>query len=1211
MLNDSLQSSFSPAGQRTYNQRLKTLENQYKGLASNVTTDELIAEKAEIKDLQVENIDIQGDLQVENIKAKNIESEDIQTSSLDSTEINAKDLIANTIDTDTISTGNIDSELGNIEELVVEETLDVNGKATIDELEVKKLIEELNLKILKIQDKVALDNLMENLRLGTEWSDLILSSANRPKWNNSNIVTEEQITSAFRYKGSVASQTDLPTTDNELGDVYTIEDEPKIAVWSQVVGGDNYWMFIEWPVLAQFRTSVDQDKIDEALQKAIENTELDLTEANEKIADNYQEFKQHESAQEDINDETNTKFQAVAEQFTEVDKNLDSKLNDAPVDGQLYGRKNGVWSNIVTEGAYVPKEYDKVEKYFSDLTLVKDPAYLETSQLVNIETELNDGTTKTTQYYIALWHLSPSEADNVAYTTKNCYEFIQQNKDKINQPVYEAIMAAWNAGKIIGQNNRKEFQTLDWLDVQQPFDTQIDGADIERPDGQILGTNTITSDDSGVDINSTIGFTANTPTAVSDDRSVINRRYIKDNLKLSQEASEANTSSAILTFGTSMIDGVLHRANCYKPNAQFNAQWMLTNSPWMHRTKDYVYYKVDNVENQSASSFSFWLSIDKNANIINMTNPREDRGNAVAGQSDSEMWMTYHPDNWNGVNDNYAYWPHTHETYGGYITIFNNGRFAGYVEDSNGNSNGIYTCNSTSQSARWVGGKSLRGSQPRILMVNSSSSATDNVKAGIIGLDSNNEEGLNKFRPVQLPGTIKWGVLGLAAGKKHWFAQNATTNTFMVISSSGSVASYVLSNPQTQVALGTEVENGNRNYIELENGDCIFAVRDSVAGQFYFIYCNDNFEEDGTDPFDVYVCDTDYVGLTKWPLVAGNPFIEFGNFVYFFPTYGNQFADTHAWPATTVLQQTYSRFNKTTKSWTSSLLNWNYTATEGSGVRTFKTHDPIEDQDYLWVFQGMNVESTTAPTQAQCLVISESGTSQYVDLGTGSSIHWFNNTIKSGESKLTSYSYNLNPSGAAKWSLAQNQRPVIPFAAVTEEGIGIMFSNSLRDVCIFYGNGHFAIYSYSEANEGGPWSYFSEQVAYGPSVVAGKYGVLVNIAFNNALAGSFLTNTSWAVLYVKPTGSDYLGEPQYFWKPTQEGDKRWFLKNNEGMDYAETDFSNYKKGKGKLMTDITPVVGQWSLVDGMTNYYTESVSNSQKLYLRDGNEILSEVNLEK
>lgn len=1238
MLNDALQSSYSPQGQRSFNKRLKDVEGKVDSLKSNVATEQLVATKAEIDDLTVNNsLELNGDLNVNHIEFETANGNEITVSNVSSNTIETKSIDTEELKSEAVETDTVNSKSITTDELTTE-------TATIKNLTVEEIIEMLNLRALYINNTKTLSMIgsQSTLQQGYPSSNAVLNigdlfedgsevdeqytinkavfkTVNRPMWNNLDLVTkDEMVTSPLKYWGSVNTELDFEQlTGLEVGDVVVAKsggpnNSPIYNIVDAVdsIGMPSSYTPLNWPILANYRDSANQDIIDKALQKAIDNVTLDLTDANTKIDSNYTEFKQHEAAQQTTNTELKADIDNLQSEIVTTNDNLDKKLSDAPIDGQLYGRRNGVWSNIVTDGAYVPKHYDKVEHYFSDITLVKDAAYLETSQLVTIETPLDDGSIKTTQYYLALWKLQPSDNNNFSYTTKNAYDFINQYKDKINEPVFNAINSAFEDGHIIGQNNKKEFQTLDWLDVEQPFGTTKEGDTIERPDGEILGTNDIVSDDNGVDINSTLQFTANTPTTVSDERSVINRRYIKDNLKLSMESSSALSSSAVLTFNRAQIDGVLDRANCYKPNAQYNAQWMLTNSPWMHRTKDYVYYKVDNVVNQSASSFSFWFSIDKDGNVINMTNPREDRGNAVSGQSDSEMWMTYHPSSWDGVNDNYAYWPHTNETYGGYITIFNNGRFAGYVEDKDGNSNNLYTCNNTSQSARWVGGKSLRGEQARILMVNSSSSTTDNIKAGLIGLDMNNEEGLNKFRSVQLPNPIKWGVLGLASGNKHWFAQGGVTNSFMVISSSGAVASYVLTDPVTQEALtANKVENGNRNYIELDNGDCIFAVRDDTTKQFYFVYCNDNFEAEGIDPFTVYRSSTDYIGSTKWPLVAGNPFVEFGNFVYFFPTMGEEFADTWANPANITLTSTYSRFNKTTKSWSDALLNWTNDSTEGAGVRTFKTHDPIEDADYLWVFQGTNAESSTSPTQAQCLVISESGSSQYVDLGTGSSIHWFNNTIKEGESKLASYSYPLNYSGTASWGYKSIQRPNIPFAAVTQEGIGIMFSNSLRDVCIFYGNGHFAIYSYSTPNEGGPWSYFTDQNAAGPAVIGGKYGVLINIRFNNNLVGSFMTDTPQAYIYVKPTGSDYLGEPQFFWKPTQVGDMRAFYQYNDGMDYAETDFSNYKKGKGKLMTDVTPIAGQWEVVDGMTNYYTEKVSNSSTLYLRDGNNILSQVNI--
>lgn len=1209
MLNDALQSSYSAGTNKSFNKRLKELEGKVGSLSAEVQTEHLDAEEANIGKLEVGDINITGDLKVEQADITSITSEeaniaDITSNSITTETLDAKDVDAENINAKTITaTEGIETANANIENLEAE-------TATLKELVVENIIEQLNLKLLKISDKATLRELANILQFAQEWDDVSIQSKNRPKWKEQAIVTEEQLNTPFKLQGVVDTLEDLPNDDNLDGDTYLVKNDnsPIIAVWV-----DNVWQEIPYPVLQMYRTADDQNKIDSDLQERIENTKVELTEANTVIEQHYEEFKQHEKDQSDKNKEIDSKINEINADIATANTEIDKRLTDAPIDGQIYGRMNGAWQNIITEGAYVPKHYDKVEKYFSDITLQKDAAYLTTSQLVTIETPLDDGSTKTQQYYLALWHLKPADGDDFTYTTKNAYDFVTSHKDVINVEVYNAINEAWEAGHIIGQNNKKEFQTLEWLDVEQPFGTSKEGDTIWRPDGEVLGTNDITSDDNGVDVNSTLSFTANTPTTTSDERSVINRRYLKDNLKLSMASAESGTGSAVLTYGKSIIDNVLDRAAAYMPNAQTNCQNIMTMSPWMHRTKDFVYYKLDNTINQSASSFSFWFSIDKDGNIINMTNPREDRGNAVAGQSDFETWMTYHPSSWDGSNDNYAYWPHTNETYGGYITIFNEGRFAGYVEDENGNSNNIYTCNSESPAyGRNVGGKSLRGDKKRILVVNSKSTDPDRVKALMIGVDLNNEEALNKCRPVQLPGPIDWGIKGLAAGKKHFFAQNGTTNSFMVISQSGAVASYVLADPTTQTALtATTVQHANRNFIELENGDCVFCVRDWTTNVTYFIYCNDNFEEDGTDPFVVYRSQTDYQGSTaRWVPAAGNPFVEFGNFVYFFPTWGQNTFDSVSWPANVTLTSTYSRFNKTTKSWSDAILNWTNSSVN-SGVLPLKTHDPIEDADYLWVFQCSAEESTTAPTQAQVLVISESGATQYVDLGTGSSIHWFNNTAKSGESLLANWAFPLNTSGNANYAYAETARPILPYAAVTEEGIGIMLSNAAHDVCIFYGNAHFAIYSYSEATEGGPWSYFTTTgTNLHPVVLGGKYGIKFYANFNNALetyGGD--GNASSAMIYIKPTGVDYLGEPQYFWKPLGAGIEKQYWRVTDGMDYAETDFSNYKKGQGKLLTSITPAYGGWNARRGMTNWETEAITSSSTLYLRDGNDVLSQVNI--
>lgn len=1023
---------------------------------------------------------------------------------------------------------------------------------------------------------------------------------NNANWSSADSVLQFVPVVTYNINTKVAA----PGADGSLnGQAFIDSVIGKTFLAKAKVDGVNTWFIIPYPVLQMYRTASNQDVIDASLQKQIDDINVVQEGQNSNIASNTKAINDNKAAQDAVNKAVTEKFGNVDTNITELSGKVEGKISDAPANGKVYGRKDNAWVDVSADGMYVPKKYNKVEKYFSNIILKKDPSYVNTSQMVELIVDEQPVT-----YYIGLWHLQPAETGDYAYTTKNAYDFVKEHKDILNEAVYRGVIETFEAGRVIGTLDNDKYQDIEWTDILVEFDTEKAGDNIYRPDGAVLGTNNITSNDDGININSDIGFTANTPSPASDVKSVINRQYIDDNLSLSTSSASSGVAGATLEFKKKSIDFVTDRAWSYQPMCQSDTHGLSSISQeWYRRCKDYVYYKLDNAANQPASSFSFWLSVDKDGNVINMTNPREDKGNAAAYQSGFERWLTFNPELWEEYPEtaNVAYWPHSNPTYAGYITMFDNGRFKKYVEDSAGVSNSIYVCPQVNADFRTVGGKSLKGS-PRMLVVNNSSDVAYNTSAGIIGVDSNNVAGLDKFKKITLPSVIKYGYKGVAAGKKHWFAQQGVSNTFMVISDNGTVASYVLSDPVTKTALGTTVQNAQENYIELANGDVIFCVKDYSTDLMYHIYCHDNFEEEGVDPFEVYRSAIDFSSAAAdgWPCCKGFPYVEFGEYVYFFPTVGSEIGDKTAFLANATLTAQYSRFNKSTRTWSDATLPW-VNADVHCGTVPVKTHDPIENKDYLWLFQSMDVVSASAPTQAQVVVISENGALQYLDLGTGSSIHWFDVTPKSGEKQLATDNRPLNIAGDLSWPYAQTVRGNIPLVAVTQEGIGLMLSNSARDVCVFYGNCHFAIYSYSNATDGGPWTYFLTEARRGPSFIGGRYGAMLFTVFDNSidLAES---DDPYGCIYIKPTGEDYLGEPEYFWTPVDTSFIRMFREKYDGADWAKSDFSDYRKTG---LTTVTPAVGGWEPTIGFANIRVEDIPSSNTLYLKDGDNIISSVNV--
>lgn len=1189
-LNTELRDSYNYGAQKSFNKRLKDLEGQYEGLKSEVDTSKIKAETAEIGEITsdkitVEDIEVNGTFKAEVVEAENIHTSGVSTTNIEANEANLTkafiDALAavNAVINDLTAVG-LEADNANIKE------------ASIKKLTVEDIIEKLNLNELQIVDKVALSHIAKTvLQIGLGYTDVDLSSTNRPKWNGNEVVTKEQLL-GFTFKGKVETKEDLP--DAEKGDVYLVEQPSQIFT---IYDGEN-WIDIETPVIGGFRTAEDQDKIDESLQNQINDLTTESTELKQEVEDikeDVETFKQNQQAIDQVQDE---EIDEIKADVSDLEEQMKFKLTDAPAGGKVYGRQDNKWVDVDTDGIYVPKVYESISKYFTDINLIKADGFNDNSQ-----TLLKDDKV----LYLGLWNLSPS--NNKQYTTKQMYDFVN---DEVNKPLVKAevltsVNEAFENGLVLGLVDGV-YNTLPFVDTETDFTTTIDGANIQRPDGDILGTNKIISDDNGVQIQSDIGFTANTPSIASDENSVINRRYIRDNLSLS--LSSSNQTSAVLTHKSNSVDTILDKANTFIPNASGNYVWTQTDSNWMHRTKDYVYYKVDNVANQTANTISIWASIDKDGNTINMTAARDLRSNNVAGQSDFESWMTYHPDSWDGIRDNYAYWSHTNPTYGGYISIFNNGRFAGYVEDSSGNTEGLYTALITNQHYRWAGGKSLRGEKARILLVNNSATAEDGVKAAIIGIDSDGNEGLNKIKTFTLINSPIRSTAGIAAGKRHWFFHNDNTNTFTVVHADGTAVSYVLSDPTTNTQLSTAISTADNNFIELDNGDCIFAIRDMTNQTTYFIYCDDGYDEHSSEPFTVIKSDVDYTNAATTAgnvLAYGSPFVDFSNNVYFFPTMSRATADaSFGFPVTVDLTSTYSVINKESKSVTSIKLPWVNSDVHAS-ARVFKTRDPDDGQDYLWIFQGSYEATATAPNQDMCVVLNQSGGIQYINLGTGTSVHWFNNTANEGETKLGTYNRPTMSSSGLQWYLGRTAYSNIPYAAVTEDGIGIMVSNAGRDVCIFFGNGKFATYSYQSTLAGGPWVIPTTEGTTGPAMVAGKYGVTLYMR-NSMAIKSTMADSTGSVIYIKPNADNPLGEPSYFYKPVQQG--LWdnqFFRYRDGENYAESDFSNYKRKYLRTVTPLASHTGTASI--GMFNYEIEDVTTSNTLYLKDGNDTISSVGI--
>lgn len=1121
-------------------------------------------------------------------------------------------------------------------------------------IQVTELVFDEILGKLLFGDKVALSIENFTLKVGEDFTYLDIRSTSRPTWNSSQLAITSDISNPLKLIG-VGKTEDRPTEDLQPGDYYLSTDEPPLTVY--VYGTDNVWHQFVYETLDMYRSASEQDVIDAEIKqsitdnkKASDNKDIELQTQISNLETKETEDIENVNAEltvinEDINDikaEQTTQNKNISDNATAIT----TKINDAPASNPKeqtlhYARNNKQWVPIdnMFDDKYVPiVSYETIHSSSlpAGTILQRNEVYVqddpERTTLSGWWLRTTPLTSKYPQY--------ASLITSAKYSTKEEYDYVMSHWDVLEadaqQTFKECIIDPYDAGYIIGN-----IPNVLNYDSQVP----ISGEGCSLQTDIALNVGTIENDDGAVNIISNKAVTVSTPGSdypleimpdggipPSTWKAATNIGYLWSHLKVSTTKSENDRVLQVKTYndGSDPLASAASAvpassiANIYTNNLMANRFYV--------RTKDYVYYKVDNVSGQSASSFVFWFSIDKDGNVINMTDPASDNEQAVAAQTDFETWMTYHPSAWNGTNDNYAYFPRTGTLSS--IEIYNNGKHIGHVTDGDGLYTPLYSVPVTEVNFRSVGGKSLRNpNTSRILMVNNSTSADNALLAGIIGVDKYGNEGLNKFKSFNIPTNIIYGPNGVAAGKNHWYAQEATSNTWMTIDKNGEIKSYVLKDPVTGLALGATIQNCMNNFIELENGDCMFFVLDVNANICYHIYCRDDFEED-EDPFVVYRSGVNY-SLSSYPLCKFFPYIEFGDFIYFIPTTGSSIdgtaLDTTTAAANTLLRS-YSRFNKTTKTWVDMSTPWNV---NNGQIVCVKTYDKEEDKDYMWMFQAQSETTSASPRQYICQVFSEDGQITQIDLknstrtpwytddtdaessivipNTGESVSadipWFDNSAVSNTTLLSTYAWPLNNSGTVGWSYRQTVRPTMPYVAVTRKGIGVIVSNAARDIMVFYGNCKFYRKSYPNVNSQGPFGTFTTQGAGNACyMLPGIDGVKLAVVFNNDLVTIPANNSAVAMIYIKIDENDPLKEPKYFWKPYPLGSiyKR-YLDKIDSAGYYITDASEYKRAN---FQEITPL-SNWSAgtMRGMTTYEIEAPVVSKTLYLKDNERVISSTNI--
>ena len=917
--------------------RVKNLETTVGSFNTRINS-----EAANFNDLDVVNANISK------INATSIESDLITAKNANITSFNGTTAIVDNIVTKSMKIvsdegvkaeiDNADIKIANIEDARIKNLTLENRyfiDATIDDL-ISKTFSSNN---VKISNKEALrEQIFNELSVGDGFNNLNLKSTQRPKWESNELALKSDVT-GLTFRGVVEAQNNLPNSANN-GDLYWIKENTSVAIYT------DKWNITAFPVLNAYRTSTDQDLIDNNLQNQINNNKQATDAATQKVANDLSTLDGVVTANKTTADEQHAALDGKITTNTESINAVDEKvkviesryLSDAPSDDNIYGRKNGEWLNINDNTAFVPRIHKK---------------------------------------------------ENVDF-------------------------------------------------------------------------NTIESNDTGINLTSKGTITVDTPASNKNatTKQIINQEYLRNNLKLKKNTVASATEVAYKT--RPMIDRTLYhyvtlgeqkmwpaQATMMMDNTDLGTATYFNGNGSFTRTKDYLINVLTASRYDAAAGQmnSVVHLVDSTGTVKDISVERS--GNAyhrASGQIDY-LVFTWHPDVWNEDNQNEWFiwykscdfinmydgpvWKKKIEIPELYDKFF--GDQCQYVKlTETGN---INIC-------------SLRGSEMILLAKNG------NNKSIILYRDNDKDI---RFKEVTLLNKNQYGTL--SAGKKNFWlfsgdhTQRANIQAITPVVQDDNtldspVQSYIIQR-EGQTCDQLETYTAYRAFKELENGDVIYALNTKYAGAETFTtgfaYCYDNTESSNK---------VEYIPTTNLFIDASNdrllsaadyPFVETRDYIYFFYSYPQVYyptANETFSPLTTSYgmskvenKDVYIQINKTTKAITYSNLPWvtKDGATTPRTCRHFKTKG-----GYTWVWPLCNTE------QSKVLVISPEGQTQTVDLGTGSNKRWgvaFWATYVRSDLISDSWTGNI---------------------VVNSDGYGIAIAQDLTAICIFYGNGEYAIYEYAE-----------------------------------------------------------------------------------------------------------------------------------------------------
>ena len=174
-------------------------------------------------------------------------------------------------------------------------------------------------------------------------------------YNGEEVATLEDLTTVFKYMGSKATYADLPSTDRRIGDVWNVLDTGNNYAWSGtewdnlagVVDLSNYYTKAEINTLLNAKENL-ANKVDSFTTGSA--TLYPTTNAVKTYVDTGLLLKENVSNKKTTLTDSAVDYPSTGAVKTYVDTQIttidNSKVDNAPTDGKVYGQQYGDWTSL-------------------------------------------------------------------------------------------------------------------------------------------------------------------------------------------------------------------------------------------------------------------------------------------------------------------------------------------------------------------------------------------------------------------------------------------------------------------------------------------------------------------------------------------------------------------------------------------------------------------------------------------------------------------------------------------------------------------------------------------------------------------------------------------------------------------------------------------------------------------------------------------------